>query len=65
MFRLPVATMTWSGRDGDLQHAVALMGEQLVSRLDLIEVEVVRHHRREIDPCLYRKLDSAISMVKT
>jgi hypothetical protein len=26
------------------------MGEQLVGRLDLVELEVVRHHRRKIDP---------------
>jgi hypothetical protein len=37
-------------RDGDLEHAAALLAEQLVGSLDVIELEVVRDHRPQIDP---------------
>jgi len=36
--------------DSDLQHAVALVGEQLISALNVIKPEVVRHQSRCIDP---------------
>src|SRR5215831_14786190 len=38
-----------SGRDGDLEHAVTLVGEQLVRLLDLIEREPMRHERTEVE----------------
>ena len=39
-----------SGCDGDLQHAVALVAEQIVGGFDLVELEAVRYHGSEIDP---------------
>jgi len=38
-----------SGRDRYLQHPVALVGEQVVGHLDLVELESMRDHRFEID----------------
>jgi hypothetical protein len=40
-----------SRRDRHLQHAVALMGEQLIGLLDLIERVAMRDERCEIDAC--------------
>ena len=39
-----------SGRDRHLQHAIALVGEQLVRLLDLVEREAMRDQRAQIDP---------------
>ena len=48
-----------SGRDRDLQHAVALVGEQLVGLLDVVELEAVRHHRPQVDAAATRSPPSA------
>ena len=38
-----------SRRDGHLQHAILLMAEQLISLLDLIELEPMRNERSQVD----------------
>lgn len=38
-----------SGRDGDLQHTIALVREQIVGLLDLLELEAMRHQTAKIN----------------
>ncbi len=38
-----------SRRDRNLEHAVPLVGEQLVSLLDLLEAEAVRHQPAKVE----------------
>ena len=40
-------SLSWC--DGDLQHAIALMGEQVVCLLDIVELEAVRDQRPGVD----------------
>ena len=44
-----VARMAKLRRDRHLQHTVALVAEQVVSGLDLVQLEAVRHQRRQVD----------------
>ena len=46
---MPGARAWHSRRDGHLQHPVALVAEKLVRRLDVVELEAVRHHRAKVD----------------
>lgn len=39
-----------SRSDRDLQHPVALVREEIVGGLDIVQLEPVRHHRSQVDP---------------
>ena len=50
---------TGSRRDCNLQHAVALVREQVVGFFDLVQRKAMRHHRAQVDPARTRSRPSA------